>query len=445
MNRSSRDGRYRRDDNRPRRGGRGGRSGGRSNSGQRGPRTVEASGRTIEEALESAALKLRVSKDQVEWEVIEQGRGGFLGLGAREARIRAFPKHPQQMGPRPARDTRDRRPPRDEQPRDERREDRRPVEARSDSRADSRPAERPEAIPEDRPDRPNDRPNDRSNDRSSGRPSFDRGGRDDSDGRSRRGRRGRRGESSGGGDRRRENGRSGRGPRRGGEFRDREAAPAVYDATLESHIQEFLQTTFGKMGLDATAVVSFADGAYLAVVEGDEGGVLVGRKGETLDALQHIVYKVAGAGREEPVGVRIDVAGYRDRREQELAEMAKEIADRVLASGSAEETEPLRASERRIIHRALTDVAGVQTRALGSGLVKRISIEPEGAEPLDDDRDMRPVHKPSRQADMTEVVDYVSDPVLSSAPAAPSTPTAPPKQDGEWGRKPRPIKAGRRR
>ena len=409
MNRS-RDGRYRRDDNRPRRGGRGGRGGGRNNNG-RGPRTVEAAGRTIDEALESAALKLRVSKDQVEWEVIEQGRGGFLGLGAREARIRAYPKHPQQMDARPAREPRERRPARDDQGRGDRGGDRDDRRERGESRSEGRS---------------------RQNDRSSSEREPSGG-----DSRNRRGRRGRRGEGEGrSGGRRRENTRSGRGRR------DRDASPAVYEPELEARIQGFLQTTFVNMGLEAKATVSFSEGAYLAVVEGDEGGVLIGRKGETLDALQHIVYKVAGSGRDEPVGIRIDVAGYRDRREQELVEMAKEIAVRVLDTGRAEETEPLRASERRIIHRALTDMEGVQTRALGNGLVKRISIEPEGAEPLEEVPARRESPKESNQVNMSEVVDYVSDPVLSSSPAAPSEEL---KSEDEWGRRPRPIKAGRRR
>jgi len=113
---------------------------------------------------------------------------------------------------------------------------------------------------------------------------------------------------------------------------------------------------------------------YIGIEGGEDDGLLIGRGGETLDAIQHVVLKMAGRT-EEGVQIKVDISGYRSRREDQLADKAREIARQVLETGRGVTVGPYKAAERRIVHRAVAEVEGVTTRALGDGLMKRILIE----------------------------------------------------------------------
>lgn len=233
----------------------------------------------------------------------------------------------------------------------------------------------------------------------------------------------------------------------------------------------FLDGLLKKMDLGSRIDTDFEDGVYQLIIEaGENDGILIGRKGETLDALQHVVQKMAGRGREGLVDVKVDVSGYRERREKQLVDQAIEIAEQVRSTGRSRQTEPLRAAERRIIHRALTDIPGVQTRAIGTGLVKKIMIEPEGLEPDDGHEDRQPDTRSAEGDNFTgEVLDYISDPLYaeprdSAGPATREPTDAEPAStsqrngaeevagndgegtatdESEWGRKPRPARRSR--
>lgn len=111
---------------------------------------------------------------------------------------------------------------------------------------------------------------------------------------------------------------------------------------------------------------------------GDTDGLLIGRKGETLSALQHILSRMAGAVDPEIEHVRVDVAGYRARREAQVKEQALELAKRVVETGRRGMTEPLTPAERRIVHRALEGVTGVRTHVGGSGTNRRVVVTRRG-------------------------------------------------------------------
>jgi spoIIIJ-associated protein len=115
------------------------------------------------------------------------------------------------------------------------------------------------------------------------------------------------------------------------------------------------------------------------IVVGSTGadGLLIGKRGETLESLQHIVSKMLNRGKTEWKHVSLDVGGYKKRRESQLVKLANSMADRVATSGDEETTEPLKASERRIIHLALKDHPNVRSFAVGEGLVKRVVIGPK--------------------------------------------------------------------
>ena len=125
-----------------------------------------------------------------------------------------------------------------------------------------------------------------------------------------------------------------------------------------------------------------ADGIEVTVGSTGADGLLIGKRGETLESLQHIISKMLNRERENErwTHVALDVGGYRKRRESQLEKLAVSMADRAQATGQEQTTEPLKASERRIIHVALKDHPTVKSYAVGDGLIKRVVIGPkEGA------------------------------------------------------------------
>lgn len=243
------------------------------------------------------------------------------------------------------------------------------------------------------------------------------------------------------------------------------------DPAFEKQASELLSGILDRMGFSPEVDAKFEEGAYLLTIEGgDDDGILIGRKGETLDALQHLVYKAVTQGRENYATIKIDVSGYRERRESTLADQAREMAQEVLKTGRSQQTEPLRPSERRVIHRALTDVEGVTSRALGSGVVKRVLLEAEGSEGGEvDDVIIGDGSSDSHDRDRDRDRDRRRDRDSGSRPPRRSKPAAAPTASGEvldlissaesmgrnqneksetvsdWGRRARPSKKVRRR
>jgi spoIIIJ-associated protein len=120
-----------------------------------------------------------------------------------------------------------------------------------------------------------------------------------------------------------------------------------------------------------------ADGIEITVGSTGADGLLIGKRGETLESLQHIISKMLNRDTEKWTHVALDVGGYRRRRESQLEKLAVSMADRAQATGQEQTTEPLKASERRIIHVALKDHPTVKSYAVGDGLIKRVVIAPK--------------------------------------------------------------------
>ena len=111
-------------------------------------------------------------------------------------------------------------------------------------------------------------------------------------------------------------------------------------------------------------------------LDGEDSGLLIGRKGETLRALQLLVNLLTSVESEVRSNVLVDVAGYQERRHLTLRTIAKKAADRVISSGRPLSLEPMLASERRIVHMALSEHSEVDTVSTGSGLQRKVVIEP---------------------------------------------------------------------
>lgn len=111
-------------------------------------------------------------------------------------------------------------------------------------------------------------------------------------------------------------------------------------------------------------------------VQGDDLGMLIGRRGETLVSLQYMLNLMLARRTATRVMVGVDVGGYRRRREESLRSLAMRTADRVRASGQSVTLEPMPPNERRIIHIALSDNPDVLTVSIGEGEGRKVAITP---------------------------------------------------------------------
>jgi spoIIIJ-associated protein len=130
------------------------------------------------------------------------------------------------------------------------------------------------------------------------------------------------------------------------------------------------------LGLEAAIEVSEDDEGIVARLDGDDLGQLIGRRGQTIDAVQLICYRAALAGGAERRRVIVDAAGYREQRRQAVERQADRAAERALGSGKEIELEPMSPTERRIVHQHLKDRAGVETFSEGTEPVRFVVVAP---------------------------------------------------------------------
>jgi spoIIIJ-associated protein len=142
--------------------------------------------------------------------------------------------------------------------------------------------------------------------------------------------------------------------------------------------KEVLEKLLRHMGFDATVQQKKAgEKAILSIEAGEESSILIGKRGRNLNALQYIVNRICGKMDEGARPVTIDIEGYRQRRKDSLESMARRLASKAKSSRREMETEPLPASDRRLIHMALKDDKGVQTQSSGDGPYKNVVIKPK--------------------------------------------------------------------
>ena len=350
----------------------------------------EFTGKSVEEAIKSACEAFGVGLGDLDFEILTPGSRGVLGMGAEPARIVAAPRSalggaapkreaaeatPLPTPPREERQggfDRDRGPrrefDRDRGPRrDDRRDDRRP-------RREERPAgERPAAEPVEGEHPAGDRPARRD----------DRGDRGP----------------------RREERHHDRGPRReerpsrgsselsaaevaqvatargsvAMERAELEAAEATPEALAAG--REILETLMAHLGFEGVRVeIREGETSRLNVVGEDSDrealGSLIGRKGERLSALQHLVNLMLSRRTGQWTRVLVDVEDYRGRRERQLIDLSQRAAERVVETGKMLQLEPMPALERRWVHLALRDHAGVSTQSIGEEPNRRVVVLP---------------------------------------------------------------------
>lgn len=156
-----------------------------------------------------------------------------------------------------------------------------------------------------------------------------------------------------------------------------EPGPDEIPAEPAERVRAIVDRVLDEIELEATVEVSETDAEILATIDGtDELGVLIGRRGQTLDALQLLCYRAASLGVSDRKRVTLDAAGYRERRRELLQEEADVAAERAKRNGEAVRLEPMSASERRMVHEVLKDRSDVETYSEGDEPERRIVVAP---------------------------------------------------------------------
>jgi spoIIIJ-associated protein len=328
---------------------------------------VVTTGRTVSEAVESALDKLGVDEQDAEIEVVQEPQRGLFGRLRAEAQVRARVRPTM---PRPKVDRRDRR-------RGDRRgrdDDRDRAKARSAGRSDGTDGNgrgrgrRDAAAGRGDADRPGDAAvvtaqADVAGDDGHGSVEEHRAASTRS--------------------RRRRGSRTAEGANAVSESTQPTQAQATAEFDIEGQrqaVESFLIDLLAAFGRsDATVTVTLSeDEAIEASVDGPELGLLVGQKGVTLQAVQELVRSMV---QRRFVGqtharVRLDVAGYRARRQVALERFARDVAESVKSSGVAKALDPMGSADRKVVHDAVNEMDGVSTASEGEDAARRVVIRP---------------------------------------------------------------------
>ena len=285
-------------------------------------KTLVTSGKTIDLAIEAALAQLGLDRDSVSVQVLQQAKTGFLGFGAQPAKVQVTYEAPDEVpeAPKVALSSASRKPkaaapaPKLAEPAPAKPEPAKPVEApKAEVKAEEK---KPEVRPE-RPQQP----------------------------------------------------RAPRAPQPPKETREprepKEYAPAE-PGSVEEKIEVFLKGLLEHMDSKAVPHCWKESGnAYQVDLVGDDLGYLIGRRGDTLDAIQHLCNYAVNREVEGHIRVSVDAESYRQKREESLRRYARKKAQQVLKARRRTTLEPMNAYERHVIHAALQDMENITTNSTG--------------------------------------------------------------------------------
>jgi spoIIIJ-associated protein len=158
------------------------------------------------------------------------------------------------------------------------------------------------------------------------------------------------------------------------------SAPAVvrvswqFDETHAERVDKFLKGLFLRMGVKAKPEIIEEEGVISVNLTGEDPGALIGRRGETLDAIQHLTNYVVNRGISGRIRVNVDTENYRERRNEALEHLAEKVASKVAKYRRNMTLEPMNSYERHIIHTALQDYENVTTYSIGTEPNRRIVV-----------------------------------------------------------------------
>lgn len=138
--------------------------------------------------------------------------------------------------------------------------------------------------------------------------------------------------------------------------------------------RDYIISIFKAMDVDAKFVVYQNETGAVINIESDNNGTIIGRRGETLDSIQYLCSIIANKGDKDYFRITIDCFGYRSKRKETLEQLAAKVARSVLRTGRSQQLEPMNPYERRVIHSAVSSIEGVSSRSVGEEPYRKIII-----------------------------------------------------------------------
>ena len=266
---------------------------------------ITVSAKNLDDAITEALIQLGVTSDRLDYIVVEKGSAGFLGIGMKQAVIKA------------------RRKP-EEKPVEE------PVKEEVKAEVPEKPFKKAEKKPERKTEKKHE--------------SFRKPVREEK-------------------------------PEVKSEPKKEVELAKVEPQTIET-CEKFIYDVMNAMGMDDVKVTSVVDeeGALAINMEGSNMGILIGKRGQTLDSLQYLTNRVANKMQDGYVRVKLDTEDYRRRRKETLENLAKNIASKVKRTRKTVSLEPMNPYERRIIHSALQSDPAVSTHSEGEEPYRRVVV-----------------------------------------------------------------------
>ena len=308
-------------------------------------KTIITSGKTIDLALDAALAQLGLSRDDITYQVLALPKSGFLGFGAQLAKVQVCYEVPD-PAPAPA-------------------EPEKPKSAlgsasRSKPKAAAPVVKKPEPPKQDSPEKKPEAP----------KPQVPRAEEPKHDNH----RPERKPEAP-----RQEKPKAPRQERPKAELR-KEVPVRPYTApeagSVEEKIEVFLKGLMERMGSQANAQCTKVDAnTYKVELVGEDLGYLIGRRGDTLDAIQHLANYTINRGVEGHIRINVDAECYREKREESLRRYARKKAQQVLKARRRTTLEPMNAYERHVIHAALQEMDNITTHSTGTEPNRRVVIE----------------------------------------------------------------------
>ena len=293
---------------------------------------ITVSAKTLDDAITEASIQLGVASDQMEYDVIEKGSAGFLGIGSRQAVIRARIKKTVTE--------------------EIKAEEIKPEEIKKEFKKDFRKDRKEFVGHKERKEHKEYKKDSKKDFKKEPKKEFVKENKTET-------------------------------------VSAVTAAAPVYEEKEELHVavvteatqkicEKFLQEVLQAMGMGEVTIVSSIDeeGALAIEMSGDNMGILIGKRGQTLDSLQYLTNRVANKSQDGYVRVKLDTEDYRKRRKQTLENLAKNIAYKVKRSRKPISLEPMNPYERRIIHSALQADDRVSTHSEGEEPYRRVVVTP---------------------------------------------------------------------
>ena len=293
---------------------------------------ITVSAKTLDDAITEASIQLGVASDQMEYDVIEKGSAGFLGIGSRQAVIRARIKKTVTE--------------------EIKAEEIKPEEIKKEFKKDFRKDRKEFVGHKERKEHKEYKKDSKKDFKKEPKQEFVKENKTET-------------------------------------VSAVTAAAPVYEDKKELHVavvteatqkicEKFLQEVLQAMGMGEVTIVSSIDeeGALAIEMSGDNMGILIGKRGQTLDSLQYLTNRVANKSQDGYVRVKLDTEDYRKRRKQTLENLAKNIAYKVKRSRKPISLEPMNPYERRIIHSALQADDRVSTHSEGEEPYRRVVVTP---------------------------------------------------------------------